>query len=49
MKNANRTPRPVHGIIAAPVRPTVLGAAVVAGAITFPVSVTILFVNLLLL
>ncbi|MBR2656002.1 hypothetical protein [Yoonia sp.] len=49
MKNTNHTSRAIHGVTAPPVRPTVLGAAVVAGAITFPIGVTIIVVNLLLL
>ncbi|WP_019955187.1 hypothetical protein [Yoonia vestfoldensis] len=49
MKNTNRKTRAVHGVIAPPVRPTVLGAALVAGAITFPIGITIQLVSLLLL
>jgi hypothetical protein len=49
MKTSNHKARAVHGVIAPPVQPTVLGAALVAGAITFPIGITILFVNLLLL
>jgi hypothetical protein len=39
----------VAGVNAPAVRPTPLGAALVAAIITFPVAVTILFVDLLLL
>jgi hypothetical protein len=39
--------RRVHGYDAPPARPTVLGAAVVAGAITFPIGVMIFVVDLL--
>ncbi|MFG5382164.1 hypothetical protein [Yoonia sp. R2-816] len=41
--------RPVAGVVAPAARPTVLGAAVIATTMTFPVAVTILFVDLLLL
>ena len=41
--------RPIAGVIAPAPRPTVLGAAIVAAIITFPVSVTLLLVDLLLL
>ena len=46
MKNAKDT---VSGVNAPAQRPTVLGAALAAAVITFPVAVTILFVDLLLL
>ena len=49
MENANRRTRAVHGVTAPPVRPTVLGAALVAGAITLPVGITIQLISLLLL
>lgn len=39
----------VSGVQARAARPTVLGAAVLAVIMTFPVAVTILFVDLLLL
>ncbi|WP_247225732.1 hypothetical protein [Yoonia sp. F2084L] len=41
--------KPVSGVRAPTPRPTVLGAAVTATVMTFPVAVTILFVDLLLL
>lgn len=49
MKKANRKTRAVHGVTAPPVRPTVLGAALVAGAITLPVGITTQLISLLLL
>lgn len=41
--------KPVSGIIAPAPRPTVLGAAIVAAIITFPIGVTLVLVDLLLL
>lgn len=49
MTNANRKTCAVHGVTAPPVRPTVLGAALVAGVITLPVGITIQLISLLLL
>ncbi|WP_322889214.1 MULTISPECIES: hypothetical protein [unclassified Yoonia] len=49
MKKTNHETRAVEGVTAQSVRPTVLGAALVAGAITFPIGVTIQLVSLLLL
>ncbi|MEJ8560393.1 hypothetical protein QTO30_03500 [Yoonia sp. GPGPB17] len=39
----------VSGVVAPAPRPTVLGAALIAVIMTFPVAVTVLFVGLLLL
>jgi len=47
--NRTKNPRAVAGIVAPAPRPTPLGAAVVAAIMTFPVAVTVLFVDLLLL
>ncbi|WP_168769053.1 hypothetical protein [Yoonia maricola] len=41
--------KPVSGVNAPAPKPTPLGAALIAAIITFPVAVTILFVDLLLL
>jgi hypothetical protein len=49
MKNKQNTSKAVAGVIAAPPRPTVLGAALMAAIITFPIGMTILLVDLLLL
>lgn len=49
MTNENRKTRAVHGVTAPPVRPTVLGAALVAGAVSLPVGVTIQLISLLVL
>jgi len=46
MKKKNKS---VAGVYAPATRPTALGAALIAAIITFPVAVTILFVDLLLL
>ncbi|WP_341365643.1 hypothetical protein [Yoonia sp. BS5-3] len=48
MKRKNTTARTVAGISAPPPRPTVLGAALVAATITFPIGVTLLVIDLLL-
>jgi hypothetical protein len=45
----HKTKNAVAGAHAPAVRPTPLGAALFAAIITFPVAVTILFVDLLLL
>jgi hypothetical protein len=45
----NKTKNAVAGVRAPSVRPTPLGAALAAAIITFPIAVTILFVDLLLL
>jgi hypothetical protein len=49
MKNRKDRECAVSGVIAPPPRPTVLGAALAATAITFPVALTILLMDLLLL
>ncbi|MEL7181301.1 MAG: hypothetical protein AAFN63_15850 [Pseudomonadota bacterium] len=46
MKKNKKT---VSGVSAPAPRPTLLGAALIATIMTFPVAVTILFVDLLLL
>jgi hypothetical protein len=46
MKKQNKS---VAGVCAPAPRPTPLGAALIAAIITFPVALTILFVDLLLL
>ena len=45
----HRIQNKVAGVCAPAVRPTALGAALAAAIITFPIAVTILFVDLLLL
>lgn len=49
MKKPDQSKNTVAGVIAPPPRPTILGAAVVAAAVTFPIGITILVVDLLLL
>jgi hypothetical protein len=49
MKQTSKSRKTVLGVSAPAVRPTALGAALAAAVITFPVAVTILFVDLLLL
>ncbi|MEL6840334.1 MAG: hypothetical protein AAFP85_13655 [Pseudomonadota bacterium] len=49
MKKTINKSGPVSGVVAPPPRPTPLGAAVVAAIITFPIGVTLLVVDLLLL
>ena len=49
MTNKNRKTRAVHGVTTPPVRPTVLGAALVAGAVSLPVGITIQLISLLVL
>jgi hypothetical protein len=44
-----KAPNAVAGVNAPPPRPTVLGAAVVAALIAFPVGITLFTVDLLLL
>ena len=39
----------ILGITAPAPRPTVLGAAIVAGIVTFPIGVTVVLIDLLLL
>jgi hypothetical protein len=48
MKKTIQKSRRVHGIDAPPVRPTLLGAVVAAGLVTFPVAVIILCATRLL-
>ncbi|WP_165614958.1 hypothetical protein [Yoonia tamlensis] len=45
----NKQNKSVAGVDAPPPRPTVLGAAVVAALIAFPVGITLFTVDLLLL
>ena len=49
MRIEKKSIRRIAGVHAPPARPTGLGAALAAALITFPVAVTILFVDLLLL